>query len=122
MTGDDEPEDRPQDLPAQQSAVDPKEAKKRENKKQLEYREDVAFIRRCLADPAGQRFFWGLLKDAGTFEEKYGFGPTGFPNPEATAVFRAQKDFGLRLYHRLAYIDRAGTLALHDLFDKRFEG
>lgn len=118
---DDELEDRPQDIPAQQSAVDPKDAKKREARKKVQAREDADFVRRMLADPAGRRFVWGLLRDAGTFEEKYGFGPTGFPHPEATWRYAGQKDFGLQLYLRLAALDRAGVLSLHDEFDPRFQ-
>lgn len=118
---DDGLEDRPQDLPAQQSAVDPKETKKREARKKVLAREDADFIRRMLADPAGRRFMWGLLKDAGTFEEKYGFGPYGHPNREATWRYAGQKDFGLQLYHRLCALDRAGVLSLHDEFDSRFQ-
>lgn len=118
---DDDREDRPQDIPAQQSAVDPKEAKKRESRKKLLAREDAEFIRRALADPAGRRFLWGLLTAAGTFEEKYGFGPYGHPNEAATWRYAGQKDFGLQLYHKLAALDRAGVLSLHDEFDSRFQ-
>jgi len=114
-------EDRPQDLPAQQSAVDPKEAKKRESRKKILAREDAEFIRRMLADPAGKRFVWGLIEDAGTFKEKYGFGPYGHPNPQASWFYAGQRDFGMRLYHRLSALDRAGVLALHDEFDPRFD-
>lgn len=121
MADDDQLEDRPQDIPAQQSAVDPKDLKKRAASKKVIAREEAAFIRRMLADEAGARWIWGLLNDAGTFQEKYGFGPTGFPHSEATWRFAGQKDFGLQLYLRLAALDRAGTLALHDKFDPRFQ-
>lgn len=118
---DDQPEDRPQDISAQQSAADPKEFKKRENRKKVEARENADWVRRQLADPAGRRFFWGLFKDAGVFEEKYGFGPYGHPNNEATWRYAGQKDFGFQLYLRLAALDRAGVLSLHDEFDHRFQ-
>lgn len=114
-------EDRPQDIPTQQSAVDPKDAAKRGNRKKLQAREDADFIRRALAEPAGRRFFWGLFQDSGALQEKYGFGPYGHPNPEATWRFAGQKDFGLALYHRLSALDRAGILSLHDEFDSRFQ-
>ena len=118
---DDDREDRPQDLPEQQSAVDPKESRKRTNRKKLQAREDAEFVRRMLADPAGRRFVWGLIRDAGTFEEKYGFGPYGHPNTAASQFYAGQRDFGMRLYHRLAMLDRAGLLSLHDEFDPRFK-
>ncbi len=122
MAGDDDaPEDRPQDLPAHQSAVDPKEAKKRESAKQLLERQRREFVQRMLLDPGGRVFIWGLLNDSGAFQEKYGFGPTGIPHSEATWRFAGQKDFGLQLYHRLAMDDRAGVLSLHDEFDQRFQ-
>ena len=120
-TPDEDREDRPQDLPEQQSAVDPKEAKKRINRKKLQAREDADFVQRMLADPAGRRFIWGLLQDAGTFDNRYGFGPYGHPNPEATSRFAGQQELGMRLYLKLAKLDRAGTLSLHDEFDPRFK-
>ncbi len=118
---DDGREDRPQDIPAQQSAVDPKEAKKRTARKSLQAREDADFIRRMLTEPGGRRFIWGLIKDSGAFEEKYGFGPYGHPNRDANLFYAGQRDFGMRLYHRLAVADRSGLLSLHDEFDPRFK-
>lgn len=121
MADGDEPEDDPKSLPAQQSAVDPKEARKRQTKKQVAERDRERFIRAALADPGGRAFIWDLLTAAGTFEERYGFGPTGVPHPEATWRYAGQKDFGLQFYHRLAMVDRAGVLSLHDEFDHRFQ-
>jgi hypothetical protein len=115
--GTDEPEreDRPQDLPAQQSAVDSKEAKKRENAKQLAERKDRAFLRTVLNTEEGRAFLWSILDAAGTFSEKYGFGPYGHPNEPASERYAGQRDLGLRLYHTWLVKDHDGvSLMLHE--------
>lgn len=118
----DPPVDRPQDLPEQQSAVDKAEAKKRESKKQLEARKRREWFAEQLRNPVARQFFWDILHAAGTFEDRYGFGPYGQPNQEATWRFAGQQDLGLRLYHSWSQLDRAGILALLDEFHPSFEG
>ncbi len=111
----DVPEDRPQDIPAQQSAVSPKEDKKRAARKTLAERKDLEFLQRALADEAGRRLLWSILSAAGTFEQKYGFGPYGHPNSEASQFFAGQRDLGMRLYHTWLAQDHAGvSLMLHE--------
>ena len=117
---DDGPEDRPEVLPEQQSAVSPKERRKRENVKQREERENREWLQRALKDPAGRRFVWSILQAAGAFEEKYGFGPNGFPNTEATWRYLGQHDLGQRFYHSWSVLDRAGMLSLLDEFHPFF--
>lgn len=109
------PEDRPEDI-GQQDAVDPKKQRRRKNKRDMQEREDCEFLRDVLQRPAGRRFVWGILQAAGTFEERYGFGPYGAVNQEATWSYRGQKDLGLRLYHTWSAQDRAGMLGLMDEF------
>lgn len=121
-TDDRPPEDRPQVLPEQQSAVDPVEAKKRESRKQLEARQRREWFAEQLRNPIARQFFWGILQAAGTFEDRYGFGPYGQPNPEATWRFAGQQDLGLRLYHSWSQLDRAGVLAMLDELHPGFEG
>lgn len=119
---DDGPVDRPQDLPAQQSAVDPAEAKKRESKKQLAKRQLREWFAEQLRNPIAREFLWEVLKVSGAFEEKYGFGPYGQPNEQANFYYAGQKDLGLRLYHSWSQLDRAGVLGLLDEFHPGFEG
>lgn len=122
MTGaDDAPrEDRPADLPPIQSAVDEGESRKRKNRKDFEARQQREWFGRQLRDPNFRRFVWDILAAAGTFEERYGFGPNGFPHPEATWRYAGQKDLGLRLYHSWSCLDRAGMLSVMDEFHPQF--
>lgn len=116
-----EPEDRPQDEPAQRSAVDTKGDRRRESRKQLAERQAREWFARLLAtDPHFRQFCWSVLAAAGTFEEKYGFGPLGHPNPPATEFFRGARDVGQRLYHSWSILDRAGMLSLMDEFHPQF--
>lgn len=114
------PEDRPELLPDQVDAASKPERKKREDKAKREAREDAEFLQRILQDPAGRRFLWGILYAAGTFEERYGFGPYGAVNQEASWSYRGQKDLGLRLYHQMSVLDRAGMLRMLDEFHPTF--
>jgi hypothetical protein len=117
-----QPVDRPQDLPAQQSAVDKAEAKKRESKKQLVKRQLREWFTEQMRNPVARQFFWDILNAAGTFEEKYGFGPYGQPNDLASYAEVGRKELGLRLYHSWSQLDRAGVLGLLDEFHPTFEG
>lgn len=110
---DDAAEERPEDL-GQQSAASPRDTRKREDKRKRELREDRELLQKLLQLPQGRRFIWSILRAAGAFEERYGFGPYGAANQEATWAYRGQKDLGLRLYHSWSVLDRAGMLAVLD--------
>lgn len=117
---DDPPEDRPEELAPQQSAVSPQDRRKREDKRKRELREDREFFQKTVQTPAGRRFIWNILRAAGTFEERYGFGPYGAVNSEANWAYRGQKDLGLRLYHSWSVLDRAGMLSVLDEHHPQF--
>ena len=117
----DEPvHDRPELVPQFQSAVDEDEAKRREDIRKNQELENKRWLKRALAHAAGRRMLWGILAEAGTFEERYGFGPNGHPNPEATWSYRGQKDFGLRLYHSWLALDPEGIVSLLREFHPHF--
>ena len=78
------------------------------------------FWKRSLADPVGRKALWDLLSALGTFEDKYGVGPNGFPNAEATWAAYGQRSFGLRFYRTLMLADRTGIAAMHDECDPDF--
>ena len=78
------------------------------------------FWKRSLADPVGRKALWELLTGLGTFEDKYGVGPNGFPNVESTWAAYGQKSFGLRFYRTLMLADRDGVAAMHDECDPDF--
>jgi hypothetical protein len=118
---DDDPVDRPEDVPEQQSAVaTPRERRARESKVNKQLREEREWFQAAIASPSGRKFLWGILNASGAFEERYGFGPHGHPNSEATWSYAGQKDFGLRLYHAWSVMDRAGVLSLLDEFHPLF--
>lgn len=117
---DDAPVDRPEILPEQVNAADRKERRRRETHVQLEARAVRDFLQQALANPGGRKFLWDILNASGAFESRYGFGPNGFPNSEASWEYRGQKDFGLRLYHAWSVADRAGMLSLLDEFHPHF--
>lgn len=116
----DELHDRPELLPDLTDAANEEEQKRREQMRREREREDARYLKRVLASAAGRRFLWSILDAAGTFEERYGFGPNGTPNQEAIWSYRGQKDLGLRLYHTWSIADRAGVLALLDEFHPHF--
>jgi hypothetical protein len=109
---DEQPQDRPELLPAQVDAANPAEQRKRKETVAFAKRKQAEFLQAALRDPYGRRLLWDILVAAGTFEEKYGFGPTGAPNPEANWSYRGQKDLGLRIYHGWAAMDPEGVLSL----------
>ncbi len=78
------------------------------------------FWKRSLADPVGRKALWELLTSLGTFEDKYGVGPNGFPNVESTWAAYGQRSFGLRFYRTLMLADRAGIALMHDECDPDF--
>ena len=73
-----------------------------------------------LADPVGRAEIWGLLTQAGTFEERFACGPTGFPQTEATWFHAGEQAMGMRLFQSLIVIDRAGVFRMMDEHDPRF--
>ena len=98
-------------------AASPRRIRRKKVTAELVERESVRFWRAVLADPIGRREVWSLLHAAHCFEERHACGPSGVPDPEATAYYRGQRDFGLSFYFRLARLDRAGVFAMHDEFD-----
>lgn len=121
MAGDEhEPLDRPELLPDSTNAADPEEIARREQLHKERQRARQRYLKRVLAHPEGRELLWSILEAAGTFENRYGFGPNGAPHSEATWEFRGQKDLGLRLYHSWSVVDRAGVLAMLDEFHPQF--
>ena len=109
---DEQPEDRPELLSPQVDAANPVEQRRRKQTVALARRQQTAFLRAALRDPAGRRVLWDILHASGAFEERYGFGPSGSPNQEANWSYRGQKDLGLRIYHGWAAMDPEGALSL----------
>ena len=111
------------DQPAESSTDDAGEessvARKRETAR-LAKENERNFWKRALADPVGRKALWDLLTSLGTFEDKFGVGPNGFPNVESTWCAYGQKSFGLRFYRTLMLADRTAVGSMHDECDPDF--
>ncbi len=126
MTGDDEtlPDQGDQDeAPQSVGTVDvstPRAlAKARKTTKKAETR-SREFWQRILADEVGREEIWKLLTGCHTFAPRFGVGPTGFPQPEASWFHAGEQAVGLRLYQSLLVIDMENVRQMHLEFDTRF--
>ena len=93
---------------------------KAREKARLRELEVLEFWKAIMGHPTGRGIVWGLLQDAGTFEERFATGPNGFPQVEATWFHAGQQAFGLRLYQYLLKTVRSEIATMHDELDPRF--
>ncbi len=70
------------------SAANPKRLKQQQRRAELDAIEAEEFWKFVFASPVGRREMWGLLKQAGVLDARFGAGPTGFPDAYAS-FFRA---------------------------------
>lgn len=77
--------------------------------------------RALLSDPAGREQIWEELSELGTFENRYGVGPNGFPSEHQTFFNLGQRDYGLRKYRTLLVIDGESVLKMHRENDPAFK-
>lgn len=125
MSDEDDPTAEPESLlPEGHSATEsPVERRRRETRRAREDREREEFWKDVFRSAVGRREIWRMLFTGdGThpFETRFPAGPVGFPDPNAAWYSRGEQDFGLRLYHSLLQIDRAGVLRMQDEHDPRF--
>lgn len=85
-----------------------------------ELREQREFWTVALSTEVGRREIWRLLDAGHPFETRYGVGPNGFPQVEATWLHRGEQDFALRLFFTLQRIDPQGVLLMQTEHDSRF--
>jgi hypothetical protein len=111
--------DQPTETSADDAGDESSVARKREVTR-LAKENERSFWKRALADPVGRKALWDLLTSLGTFEDKFGVGPNGFPNVESTWCAYGQKSFGLRFYRTLMLADRAAVGSMHDECDPDF--
>lgn len=125
---DDGPDDAPQpDIDVGAGEVPPSAAdeaglaeQRARNRSYAKQREE--FWRGVLADPVGRREVWAILGvEAHAFETKFGCGPTGFPQAEATWVAHGEQMLGQRLYQTLQTIDFDGAFLMLSEHDSRFK-
>ncbi len=82
----------------QASSVDTARNKRRESVAKRKEREDREFFWLVVNSEAGRRFLHSILREAHAFEVKFGVGPNGFPQPEATWMYFGEQQLGQRLY------------------------
>lgn len=94
--------------------------RKRLTQAALRDREIQRFWEGVFADPIGRLEMWRILDDAGTFDQRFGIGPSGFPQAEASWFNQGMRAFGLRLWQKWTSTAREGVLLMHDEHDPRF--
>lgn len=121
MSDVDEPEDRPDESPAQPSAVDPRANRKLAAKKKLTERDSREFWAGVFASEIGRREMWGLLQSAHTFEVQFACGPNGAPQSEATFLRLGEQLLGQRFYQTWLTNHRDAIASMHIENDVRFK-
>ena len=118
-------EEQPPDDPAQPDpdivdAGSRRAYRKRLTKAALRDREIQRFWQGIFADPVGRAEMWGILQQAGTFDDRFGVGPSGFPQPEASWFHMGARSLGLRLFQTWIGHAREGVFMMQDEHDPRF--
>lgn len=101
-------------------AGDPETHRKRLTKAALRDRDVRRFWEGVFANPVGRAQMWEILRQAGTFDDRFGVGPSGFPQPEASWFHMGARSLGLRLYQSWLALAREGVCLMQDEHDPRF--
>jgi hypothetical protein len=101
-------------------AGDPVAHRKKATKVALRHREVERFWQGVFANPVGRAEMWQILQQAGTFDDRFGVGPNGFPQPEASWFHMGARSLGLRLFQSWSAIAREGVFLMQDEHDPRF--
>ena len=101
-------------------AADPGVHRKRLTKAALRHREIQRFWQGVFASEIGRAEMWSILQSAGTFDDRFGVGPNGFPQPEASWFHMGARSFGLRLFQSWTALARDGVFLMQDEHDPRF--
>ena len=104
-----------------ESAADPKRVTKTRARRKKAEDEAADFWRACLANEVGRREIWNVLTTAHTFEVRFGCGPNGFPQPEATWLNLGEQLLGQRFYEMLQRIDPQGALLMRAEHDPAWQ-
>jgi len=122
--GDDEVDlNEPDDLqpgPDNDDAGDPIVHRKRLTKAAIRHRDVEKFWKAIFDDPIGRAEMWSILQQAGTFDDRFGVGPNGFPQPEASWFHMGARSLGLRLFQSWMALARDGVFLMQNEHDPRF--
>ncbi|HEV2674141.1 MAG TPA: hypothetical protein VGV37_06325 [Aliidongia sp.] len=115
---DDLPEE---DAPEFDSATDPKQLKRKVQRKKFEADEAGDFWRHALSVETGRREVWKILEAAGTFKTNFSASPVGFPDRDATMFILGQRELGQWLWRALTVHDRDGVWLMQSENDEAFK-
>ena len=101
-------------------AGDPAAHRKKLTKAALYHREVERFWQGVFGSPIGRAEMWAILQQAGTFDDRFGVGPNGFPQPEASWFHMGARSLGLRLLQSWSALARDGVFLMQDEHDPRF--
>lgn len=103
------------------SAADPPEMRQLKARHRRETRDGDQMWRSVLGTEVGRRELWKILREAGTFEDRFALaGQLQMPVGEQTWFHAGEKSFGLRLYHQWLKIDHQNIYLMHLENDPRF--
>ena len=112
------------ELPDDGEPVEADAPRKRKSKKQIEQEKRVVereqWWREALSTLVGRRCLYEILNGGGCFEDRFGVGPAGFPDPHATFLKLGEKGFVQRLYQDWQAIDYQGVYAMLVENDHRY--
>lgn len=98
----------------------PKKRKyKSKKEKEIDAENSLIFWRAVLKSVTGRREIWELLDSAKAFDDRFGCGPNGFPNAQATWFHAGEKAFGLKFYYKMMAIDPESIILMHKENDPR---
>lgn len=124
---DDDPDYAPDDglplLASETPTVDAsnvKDVRRRARTKAQTEQQAKEFWQQVFASDVGRREMWAILAVCHPFETKYGVGPNGFPNAQATFGYMAEQQLGLGLFLRWQQIAPVGIKLMLDENDPRF--
>lgn len=123
MSDDDEHEQESPDLFGDEPEDDTSSPRQIETKKRRiarEKREAEDFWRAVFASEVGRREMWGILAAGHFTETRFGVGPTGFPQPEASWFHAGEREIVQRLYDSWQIRDHKGVFLMRCEHDSRF--
>lgn len=113
-----EPESIDDDAPP--NAADAQGIERQKRFKKKADREAFEFWSAIFATDVGRREMWKLLQEAHPFEIRYGCGPNGFPDQQATWAALGEQLLGIRIYQTWQHLYPEGVRLMLAESDPRF--
>ena len=120
-----EPDDELDEGPAAQPTVAASgRLSKREiaKRQRLEDAQATAFWHGVMANEVGRREMWKIIASCHIFAPRFGCGPNGFPQPEASFFEAGRQDVGRSIREMLLFREPGLTIDMHREHDPRYAG